>query len=53
MTRKKVLVFLFVLCCAALFPLPSQSHMDGNQRINGTFIAIAGRSAGRSARHEP
>src|SRR5215213_7838339 len=48
MTRKKVLVFLFVLCCAALFPLPSQSHMDGNQRINGTFIAIAGRSAGRS-----
>ena len=48
MKRRKVLVFLVVLCCAALFPLPSQSHMDGTQRINGTFIAIAGRSAGRS-----
>lgn len=48
MKRRRISVFVFVLCCAALFPLPSQSHMDGTQRINGTFYAVAGRSAGRS-----
>ena len=47
--RKKITLLLFVLCCAALFPLPSQSHMDSRQRINGTFYSISsGRSAGRS-----
>ena len=48
MTRRRISILLFVLCCAALFPLPSQSHMDSTQRINGTFVAISGRSAGRS-----
>jgi hypothetical protein len=49
MTRGRIWILLFVLCCAALFPLPSQSHMDSSQRINGTFYAISsGRSAGRS-----
>jgi hypothetical protein len=47
--RKRILIFVIVLCCAALFPLPSQSHMDGSQRINGTVISISGRSAGRSS----
>lgn len=47
MTRRRISILLFVLCCAALFPLPSQSHMQ-TQRINGTFYAISGRSAGRS-----
>ena len=49
MKRKRIFVFLFVLCCAALFPLPTQSHMDGTQRINGTVVSISGRSAGRSS----
>ncbi len=49
MKRKRIFVFLIVLCCAALFPLPTQSHMDGTQRINGTVISISGRSAGRSS----
>lgn len=48
MTRKRISILLFVLCCAALFPLPSQSHMQGSQRINGTFYALSGRAAGRS-----
>jgi len=46
--RRKISILLFVLCCAALFPLPSQSHMDGTQRVNGTFVALTGRFAGRS-----
>lgn len=45
---KKIMVFLFVLCCAALFPAASRSHMDGSQRINGTIVALTGRFAGRS-----
>lgn len=49
MTRRRISILLFVLCCAALFPLPSQSHMDSSQRINGTFYAISsGRATGRS-----
>jgi hypothetical protein len=48
MRRRTISLFLFLLCCAALFPLPSQSHTNGTQRVNGTFIAIAGGGVGRS-----
>jgi len=45
---KKVSVFLLALCCLALFPSVSRSHMDGSQRVNGTVVALSGRFAGRS-----
>ena len=48
MRGKRISIFLFVLCCAALFPAPSQSYMNGTQRVNGTVVGISGRSAGRS-----
>lgn len=45
---KRIPVFLLALCCMALFPTASQSHMDGSQRINGTIVALSGRFSGRS-----
>jgi hypothetical protein len=48
MRVKRLFVFLFVVCCVALFAVPSQSEPNGTERINGTFVAISGRSAGRS-----
>jgi len=46
---KKVLVFLCVLCCTALFAtVPSRSEPSGTERINGTVVAISGRFGGRS-----
>src|SRR5215216_305510 len=48
MRGKRISVFLFVLCFAALFPVPAQSYMNGSQRVNGTVVGISGRFAGRS-----
>ena len=48
MRIKKVFVFLCVLCCIALFAVPSQSEPNGNQKITGTFYAMSGRTAGRT-----
>lgn len=45
---KRVLVFLFVLCCVAMFTTTSQSHMDRSMRVNGTVVALSGRFSGRS-----
>jgi len=45
-----ILIFCCVLFGAALFPAPTQSSNNAifSQRINGTFVAISGRSAGRT-----
>ena len=45
---KRVSILLFALCCVAMFTTTSQSHVDGSMRVNGTFVALTGRSAGRS-----
>ena len=49
MRVKRLFIFLSVLCCTALFAaVPSRSEPDGSERVTGTFIAISGRTAGRS-----
>ena len=48
MRMKSIFILLCVLCFCALFALPSQSAPDDNERINGTVVAISGRSGGRS-----
>lgn len=48
MRVKKLFVFLCVLCCMALFAVPSQSEPNGTQRINGMFVSTSGRTAGRT-----
>src|SRR5687767_15829993 len=50
MRLKTILILCCVLCCAALLPAPSQSSNNAvfAQRINGTFVSISGRSAGRT-----
>ena len=45
---KRVFVFLFVLCCTALFVAPSQSQEGGTERITGTFVSMSGRTSGRT-----
>lgn len=48
MRVKRIFVFVFVLCCTALFAAPSQSESNGTERITGTFFSMSGRSSGRS-----
>jgi hypothetical protein len=50
MRIKTILILCCLLCCAVLFPAPSQSSNNAvfAQRINGTFVSISGRSAGRT-----
>lgn len=48
MRVKSIFVFLCVLCCTALFAVPSRSEADDTERINGTVVAISGRFGGRS-----
>ena len=50
MRLKTILILCCVLCCAALLPAPSESSNNAifAQRINGTFVSISGRSAGRT-----
>lgn len=48
MRGKSIFIFLCVLCCTALFAIPSQSKPDDNERITGTVVAISGRFGGRS-----
>lgn len=45
---KRLFVFLCVLCCIAMFAVPSQSVPNGTQRVTGTFYSMSGRTAGRS-----
>ena len=44
---KRVILILFVLCSMALSAAPSQSE-SGTERITGTFVAMSGRTSGRS-----
>lgn len=49
MNTRRVSVFLCVLCCAALFAVPSsQSKSNELQRVTGTVVGISGRFAGRT-----
>ena len=48
MSGKKVLIFLLVLCCMALFAVPSQSEPNGTERVTGTFVSMSGRTSGRT-----
>jgi hypothetical protein len=43
----RIFVFLFVVCSMAVFAAPSQSE-NGTERITGTFVAMSGRTSGRS-----
>jgi hypothetical protein len=45
---KKLLVIVVVLCCMALFAVPSQSEPNGTERVTGTFVSMSGRTSGRS-----
>jgi hypothetical protein len=45
---RRISIFFAVLCCAAFFAAPSQSHYDDSMRVNGTVVGISGRLAGRS-----
>lgn len=47
MRGKRVLIFLIVLCCLALFAVPSQSE-NGSEKITGTFVSMSGRTSGRT-----
>lgn len=48
MKKRTILIFLFVLCCSALFAVPSESSDNGTLRVTGTVVGISGRLAGRS-----
>ena len=48
MSGKRVLIFLIVLCCMALFAVPSHSEPDDNEKITGTFVSMSGRTSGRT-----
>ena len=48
MRVKRLLVFLLVLCSAALFVSPSQGQEGGTERITGTFVGMSGRTSGRT-----
>ena len=48
MTIKKGFVFLFVLCCTALFAAPSLSVENGRERITGTVVFMSGRASGQT-----
>ena len=48
MSGKRVLIFLIVLCCMALFAVPSQSEPNDNEKITGTFVSMSGRTSGRT-----
>jgi hypothetical protein len=45
---KRLFGFLCVLCCIAMFAVPSVSVPNGTQRVTGTFYSMSGRTAGRS-----
>ena len=48
MSGKRVLILLIVLCCMALFAVPSQSEPNDNEKITGTFVSMSGRTSGRT-----
>lgn len=45
--KRVFVVVALVLCCTALFAVPSQSE-NGTERITGTFVSMSGRTSGRS-----
>ena len=48
MSGKRVLIFLLVLCCMALFAVPSQSEPNDTEKITGTCVSMSGRTSGRT-----
>ena len=48
MSKRTILIFMFVVCCAAFFAAPSQSSDNGNLRVTGTVVGMSGRLAGRT-----
>ena len=48
MRGKRIFIFVFVLCCMALFAAPSQSVENGSERITGTVVFMSGRASGQT-----